>query len=211
MTLQQWPLLGFDHRDPILSREAFEELEKGSLEIATLVPWPTHTASAQLTSSQISTRSNGDISKGRLVFADALETPRLASRLIFVTTAILSMLLKPLGHVKLQASPLTAFLALLSEGLTCLLCLCSSGLMMLVWQQPLHAIAAATTMQISSGCMSRSSGIHKSYLPTYGAVGGTHKAGQPDDGEEHCNGYILEDANASCLVLICWSGCNIGR
>lgn len=68
---------------------------------------------------------------------------------------------------------------------------------MLVQQHPLHAYPAATTMQINSGCMSRSAGIHKSYLPTYGAIGGTHKAGQPDHGEEHCNGYVLEDANAS--------------
>ena len=44
MTLQQWPLLGFGHQDPVLSREVFEELEGGSLQNAVLSQWPTHTA-----------------------------------------------------------------------------------------------------------------------------------------------------------------------
>lgn len=39
--------------------------------------------------------------------------------------------------------------------------------------------------------------IYEAYLPLYGAVGGTHKTRQHNHGEEHCNGYILEDANAS--------------
>ena len=89
----------------------------------------------------------------RAVVADAVMKTRLASRLMFVTRAILPMQVKLLGQVKLQASPPHG---LQSEVVPCLICLCNSNLMVLVQLQPCYVSATATDVQLNSGCMSTS-------------------------------------------------------